>query len=208
MDRRFKLPLPAFRIALAAFLISTTTLARDEPPAARVEQRIELFKAGSARVATERASDTARADVPPRGETITLQRFQLGDVDPLNAAPGDRIIIAVNGGESFELVLYRVAEAPGGVSVFWRGRMPSDPYSQISLEFVRESADQKPKFAGGKFELSGPLRQFTLNAVPGSPGLVEVREIKAGTAIIDLSNDQIDVWKPGTADTDAKLKNR
>lgn len=204
MDRRFKLQLPAFRIALAAFLISTTTLAGAEPPAAPVEQRIEFFKAGSARVAAAPALTAEKEDGPPRGETISVQQFQIGDLDPRKAAAGDRVVIAVNSGESFELVLYGVEQPPNGVVVFWRGRLPSDPYSSVALEFFRESPDQKLVFTGGTLNLSALSRQFTLNAVPGRPGLVQVREIKAGTAVIDLSNDMINLGGPTGLGKDAE----
>jgi len=209
VDRRFRLSWPLLRGALTALLFSTALQAADPPLAPRVEQRIEFFKPGSARIASVAplsvGAGTGRQGVP-HGETLALQQFQLGDFDPSKAVAGDRVVLAVNGGESFEIVLSEVTEAPSGISIFWHGRSPHDPNSDVFLQFVRENANQKAALRGGSLQLPELSRQFTIDATSEKSGFALVREVKAGTGYADLSHDEVDAGAQAASDPESKRR--
>jgi hypothetical protein len=172
-----------------------------EPAASieRPEQRFVLFQpAGVKPVAVPAAAQQKVETNPDKYEVLHSRWVRLGDFDPEALRPGDRLLIEVSPGDSYELVISKVERVANGIGTFVYGRFldPNYPYSHLFLEFARlDAAYPRATFSGGKLEIPGQARVIVFKTVAEMPGWSSLQEVKPGSGM-GLGNDLEIVKKP------------
>lgn len=157
----------------------------------RPEQRFVLFEPGATTPPAVSASAKAKLDENYFKREFIYSRWVRPNAIPFaSAQPGDRVIVEVNDGESFELVINQVNNPhPGYTS--WYANFPGSPGSWLFVAFSRpENSKRDPTFLLAGFQVPLQGRQFEVTTTEELPGWAILREVKPGTSThLDNSND-------------------
>ncbi len=179
-------------IAIALYVFASGLASGGEQAAdpQRPEQRFVLFQPGSTTPPAISARAKAKIDENYfKREFIYSRWVRPNEIPFASARPGDRVIVEVNDGESFELEIHGVNNHPGHTS--WYANFPGSPGSTLFVAFSRpENSKREPTFLLAGFQVPLQGRQFEVTTTEELPGWAMLREVKPGTGThLDNSND-------------------
>jgi len=156
----------------------------------RPERRFVLFQPGSVAPPAVPARAAAKfAENYFRREILYSRWVRPNEIDFASALPGDRVIVEVNEGESFEVVINQVNNH--AETTFWYANFPGSPGSTLFVAFSRpQNSAREPTFFVAGFQVPLQSRQFQVTTAEDMPGWAMLREIKPGTGThLDNTND-------------------
>lgn len=134
----------ALSAVVSTALFSAHAPAAEETSAAtsRQEKTFVLFRPEAAPTVVSPKAAAEMLRTPQWYEVVHTRWVQMNDFDATTAIPGDRVIMEVSPGDSYELVLTHVKAGYQGI-LEWRGTLPDRPEVSFYANF---SADGRQLF--------------------------------------------------------------